>query len=236
MKRCAIIIPCYNEADRIKLDVFADFMQRNEDIIFVFVNDGSSDNTREVLKMLCNNSQAHYLELTENSGKAEAVRQGILSVCPDEVDYVGFWDADLASPLEEILWMLTFADDETLYLSGCRLLRLGGNIQRKTCRHLLGRLFATIIAWHLGIAVYDTQCGAKLFAASEIQALFQRKFVTHWFFDVELIRRLICRHGKEKTVLHSVEVPLHSWTDVSGSKLRYWVCLKDFLKLLFTSD
>jgi glycosyltransferase involved in cell wall biosynthesis len=235
MNNCVIVIPCYNEGNRLDTTVFTEFMLQNPAIKFIFVNDGSSDNTGEVLKQLCRNTSSSYIELANNSGKAEAIRQGMLAIRGDDIKWVGFWDADLATPLDEILRMLNTANEKTLYLSGCRLLRLGGQIQRKWYRHLLGRLFATVIAWRLRLAVYDTQCGAKLFAASEKEYLFREKFITHWFFDVEILQRFIKRYGHSEFISRSVEVPLNSWKDVSESKLRYFTCLKDFIKLLWNS-
>lgn len=186
---------------------------------------------------MCSQERAVFLKLTKNCGKAEAVRQGILHANKlGDFDFIGFWDADLATGLEELQRMCNTIEDKTIYISGCRLLRLGGAIQRKQLRHLLGRGFATAVSLHLDLPVYDTQCGAKLYKAQCIKAVFEKPFVTRWFFDVEILRRLIKFYGKETVLNDSIEMPLYRWLDVDGSKLRYFHCLKDFIKLLTSKD
>ena len=86
------------------------------------------------------------------------------------------------------------------------------------------RFFATAAAWSLGLAVYDTQCGAKLFRSSDgTRALFTDPFITKWTFDVEVIARRI-RAGRESELpdIRSVlyELPLDQWSGISGSKVR----------------
>lgn len=237
MRKCTIIVPCYNEAERLDLDQFSCFMKQHPEFFFLFVNDGSSDNTGELLKKFCSNhAGADLLELKKNCGKAEAVRAGMLHAKEFPVTFIGFYDADLATPLEEFCEMLALARENTLFISGCRIMRLGSTIVRKTSRHLLGRVFATAASWHTDLPVYDTQCGAKIYHIRTIEKAFQRPFVTKWFFDVEILRRLISVYGREQLIDNSVEYPLHCWIEKSGSKLRLFAILSDFIRLLTTRD
>ena len=236
MFSCTIVIPCYNEANRLKTDVFASFMEKHREISFLFVNDGSTDATGEILRTLCENrDNAAFWELPQNRGKAEAVRLGILRAAEngDSGDYIGFWDADLSTSLEEIPRFLEFAGSGMLMISGCRLRRLGGEIDRTWIRHVLGRTFATIISNYLDLPVYDTQCGAKLYQKDAIREIAMRPFVTRWFFDVEILKRMIDGFGRDTVLNHCCEVPLTRWREVDGSKLKYMATLKDFIKLLF---
>ena len=236
-KNFAVIVPCYNEGSRLDTSSFRSFISGHPQVKFIFVDDGSSDNTAEVLTDLCSSGKAVFLKLAINSGKAEAVRQGVLHA--DSLggfDFIGFWDADLATGLDELQRMCCTIEDKTVYISGCRLLRLGGAIQRKLSRHILGRAFATAVSLHLDLPVYDTQCGAKLYKAECIKEVFAKPFVTRWFFDVEILRRLINFYGREKILTDSIEMPVYRWLDVEGSKLRYFACLKDFFKLLTSKN
>lgn len=92
MQKTIIIIPCYNEENRFSKELFNEFYLKSE-ICFCFVNDGSKDNTLLMLKELEQNrvERITVLDLKQNSGKAEAVRQGILySVNWGKFDYIGY--------------------------------------------------------------------------------------------------------------------------------------------------
>ncbi len=229
MASARIIIPCYNEEDRFDAASFTTFASPSHDITFLFVNDGSTDETPRVLESLKRSNPAKFtvLNILQNRGKAEAVRQGFLAAIDSRPDYVGFWDADLATPLDAIPLFLDVAESrpELEMIIGSRVKLLGRKIERRRSRHYLGRVFATAVSASLGLDVYDTQCGAKLFRASpSIKALFQQPFHSRWIFDVEILARLIrARRGKELRQAEHViyEVPLMEWRDIPGSKLGY---------------
>lgn len=229
MASARIIIPCYNEEDRFDAASFTNFASPSHSITFLFVNDGSTDRTRPLLESLKASDPTKFavLNLQQNQGKAEAVRQGILTAIDSHPDYVGFWDADLATPLDAIPQLLDVAEGRpnVEIIIGSRVKLLGRRIERRRSRHYLGRLFATAVSVALDLEVYDTQCGAKLFRASpSVNALFQQPFHSRWIFDVEIIARLIqARRGKEVRQAEDViyEFPLVEWRDIPGSKLRY---------------
>lgn len=224
-----IIVPCYNEEKRLPVDAFLSFAEKNKNIHFLFVNDGSKDNTLNKLKYLSDNNQCFsVLHLQPNQGKAEAVRQGMLHALKNSnPDYIGFWDADLATPLNEIENFLNcFRNTDFQIITGCRLIRLGVNIRRKKIRFYLGRLFATAVLFTLKLNVYDTQCGAKLYKANLVPLLFDKPFISNLIFDVELLARYIKIFGLNEATKKIYENPLSSWEDVAGSSVR----LKDVLK------
>jgi glycosyltransferase involved in cell wall biosynthesis len=228
MAIASIIVPCYNEEKRLDLASFRGFKSSPHTITFLFVNDGSTDQTLQVLQSLSASDPAKFavLSLTQNQGKAEAVRQGLLAAIVSHPDYVGFWDADLATPLDAIAEFIALAESrpELEMIMGSRVKLLGRHIERRPSRHYLGRFFATAASAVLGLAVYDTQCGAKLFRASSAILFFQQPFCSRWIFDVEIIARLIQeRRGKEFPQPEQViyEFPLMAWKDIPGSKLRY---------------
>jgi hypothetical protein len=105
---------------------------------------------------------------------------------------------------------------------GSRLRRLGGAIERTAARHYLGRVFATLAAATLGLGVYDTQCGAKLFRMNDLmRSVFERPFQLRWCFDIEILARLLgfearglCNVSKQ-----CIEIVLDAWLDAPGSKI-----------------
>ena len=228
-----IVVPCYNEAERLRLDRFEQFASDQPDINFLFVDDGSNDATSEIIQTLVDAQPDRFqlLKLEVNSGKAEAVRAGFLKALEAPPTWVGFWDADLSTPLDELPRMLEIFSgcEEISMVFGARVKLLGRSIERKLHRHYLGRLFATVVSWILGLAIYDTQCGAKLFRVDDVlPEVMRERFLSKWVFDVEIIARYIraSREGLLPQVSEIIyEMPLMQWHDVEGSKLR----ARDFL-------
>jgi glycosyltransferase involved in cell wall biosynthesis len=224
----AVVIPCYNEAQRLDVATIESFVRSEPDVELLFVDDGSTDRTREVLERICTDGagRVRLFVLERNSGKAEAVRRGILQALESGARYVGYWDADLATPLEDVPRFASLLDErpDLEIVFGSRVKLLGRQIERKLVRHYFGRIFATAVSVLLRLPVYDTQCGAKLFRASpDLKALFDAPFLSSWIFDVEIIARLTAARGHEGPrapgrVIY--EYPLTKWVDVRGSKLR----------------
>ena len=172
--------------------------------------------------------------LPENKGKAEAVRAGMSRFLENpRGEYAGFWDADLATPLETSLTFLdTLEKDEHIHcVIGSRSPRLGAKVERKPLRHFVGNAVAFVIRLYLGIPIYDTQCGAKIFRRGEVAALFTEPFVSRWLFDVEIFKRMTLRHSKAYPARHVRETPLLEWRDVEGSKLKFYHGAKIMLEL-----
>lgn len=222
--RTTLIIPCYNEAKRLDVERFRRYIQR-ADTHLLFVNDGSTDATAAVLDDLAH-AGARVLHLEKNCGKGEAVRLGMHeAIRAGQPEYVGFWDADLATPLEEVERFEAFLDHENALevVTGARVKLLGRRIDRRASRHYIGRLGATAISYVLGLAVYDTQCGAKLFRNDEyLQQVIREPFISKWIFDVEMIARYQQEFAKSGREFAGAlfEVPLGTWTDVAGSKVK----------------
>lgn len=234
-----IVVPCFNEATRLPIDEFHHYLSKQYSTRFVFIDDGSTDGTIHVLYSLGsrNPDQVEVIRLNENQGKAEAVRQGILRALDNSPDFVGYWDADLATPLDTISeFELLFQErPEIDVVMGSRIKLLGRDIRRQLFRHYTGRCFATVASLILGIGVYDTQCGAKLFrVTSWMKHIFEKPFLTKWVFDVEIIARLLrCVKEAEKCIF---EFPLHRWVDVPGSKVKFrdgGRAAFDLLRILF---
>ena len=167
MSRAIVVVPCYNEARRLNLRLIQEYGRRADSAELLFVNDGSRDETPQLIEQLHRGQSArfHYLHLAQNSGKAEAVRQGLLRVLALGAELVGFWDADLATPLSSIepFRRVLDAKPQIDLVIGTRMRLLGHAIERRPLRYHLGRLFARTASMALGMRIFDTQCGAKLF-------------------------------------------------------------------------
>jgi glycosyltransferase involved in cell wall biosynthesis len=235
----AVVIPCYNEAKRLKVSQFKEYPDLDRSHLFVFVNDGSEDATLEVLQDLHRDhpQRCTYIDLPQNFGKAEAVRRGLLSAFETNPDFVGYWDADMATPLEAIPSFCEVLESrsEIAMVFGARVRLLGRAIERSPLRHYLGRVFATAASLTIGLPIYDTQCGAKLFRVCPlVRSLFQQPFMTRWLFDVEIIARLVqaCRRDHLRPPEELIyEFPLQSWSDVAGSKVKPVDFFKSFFDL-----
>src|SRR5262245_56197012 len=225
MASAAIVVPCFNEEKRLDVASFRDFSDRSHSITFLCVNDGSTVKTLQLLQSLqaADPNKVSVLSLPQNQGKAEAVRRGVLTAIESQPDYVGFWDADLATPLRAIAQFVDLAESrpDLELIIGSRVKLLGRNIERRRSRHYLGRVFATAVSTILGLEVYDTQCGAKLFRTTPfLGALFEQPFLSPWIFDVEILARLIkARRGTELPQPEQTiyELPLTEWKDIPGS-------------------
>lgn len=228
MPRTWIVVPCYNEAKRLDPAAFETELNRRPDLAFLFVNDGSRDSTAEILDGIARrHPRAEALHLERNGGKAEAVRRGMRHACTrSDVELVGFWDADLATPLAEIEeFERTLArrpDVQAVF--GARLPLKGRRIQRRRIRQLLGGVFSCAASLCLGGRFVDTQCGAKLFRASgELYHVLERPFLARWIFDVEIVarwRQLRAFLGEPPIAERLFEQPIDEWHEVAGSKLK----------------
>lgn len=240
--RAALVVPCFNEGKRLDVAAFRSYLSERHGIRIIFADDGSSDNTVEVLQRVCRGYEdsTHILRGGKNRGKAEAVRTGLLYAL-NEFDQrvVGFWDADLATPLdavEELLEVLN-ARPEINMVFGSRVKLLGRTIERRPVRHYLGRIFATVVSITLGIAIYDTQCGAKLFRVQpDLRQVLAEPFLSKWVFDIEILARYIglCGNDAARVERMIYEFPLRKWADVEGSKVRpkdFFVAFSDVIRI-----
>jgi glycosyltransferase involved in cell wall biosynthesis len=223
-----IVIPCYNEGDRLPAERFLTFLRQHPRVQFLFVDDGSSDDTLAVLRQLEDLAGERVLihESRCNQGKAEAVRLGCQIAFEIGARFIGYWDADLATPLDAICDFLDVLDEQShiQLVCGARVQMLGRSIRRNRLRHYFGRAFATAASMMLRLPVYDTQCGAKLFRANRnMRLVFSEPFLTRWLIDVEILFRLLAleRSQRDFSVAEAVyELPLRQWHDVKGSKVR----------------
>jgi dolichyl-phosphate beta-glucosyltransferase len=231
-----IVVPCFNEEQRLDVQQFHSLAQSGR-VRLLFVNDGSTDRTSDVLTGLTSSSpMVEVLDLPRNVGKAEAVRRGLLRGVDSGASVIGYYDADLATPPHELLRLIAILDDrpEVAFVMAARVALLGRTIERSAVRHYLGRIFASAASIVLRLRVYDTQCGAKVFRVTPaVVDSISRPFRSSWVFDVELIGRLLRpRAGDAMAASSFEEVPLREWRDIAGSKLGVAGMVRAFADLM----
>ncbi|MDO6821011.1 response regulator [Zobellia sp. 1_MG-2023] len=232
-KNCVgVIIPCYNEEDRLSGPEFKEFAHKNLGYHLCFVNDGSTDRTLEVLHELRKGHESNIsvYDCEKNGGKAEAVRQGILHMIKDEqLDYLGYLDADLSTDFRDFDDLVkTIENSDFKIVSGSRISRMGANITKESARKIISMTINMIIQTILGMPFKDTQCGAKIMDREIASTMFNKKFITKWLFDVEIFMRMRKHYGKEEAKRVICEQPLKRWIHADGSKLS----MKDSVKIV----
>ena len=232
-KSCVgIVIPCYNEADRLNKKEFQNFALRNLSYHLCFVNDGSTDNTLEVLHKIRkeNKDNISVYNCKENRGKAEAVRQGMLHLINEgKYDYLGYLDADLSTDFNDFDDLVkTLESSKFKIVSGSRINRMGADITKESARKIISKSINLIIQKILRMPFKDTQCGAKVMNYELAATMFKTPFVTKWLFDVEIFMRMRKTFGKKDAIASICEKPLKRWIHADGSKLS----IKDSLRII----
>ncbi|WP_418638012.1 response regulator [Winogradskyella sp.] len=232
-QRCVgVVIPCYDEEERLLSDEFLNFVDENSGYHLCFVNDGSKDKTLEVLHNLQKGREDFITvyDCEKNGGKAEAVRLGMLHMAKKEdLDYIGFLDADLSTDLTDFDDLVkTIENSDFKIVSGSRISRMGADITKESARKIISLTINFIIRKILAMDFKDTQCGAKIFSKDVIGIAFTEKFVTQWIFDVEIFKRMSIHFGLKKAKAMLCEQPLKRWIHADGSKLS----MKDSVKIV----
>ena len=226
--KITIIIPFYNEEKRIEIERFHQIFNNYLQYDFILVDDGSTDDTSIILNEFKNKfPNLTILKLDKNVGKAEAIRAAVLSI--STADFIVYYDADLATPFSELEKLIQFSIVHQNYkmVMGARIKLIGNGVKRSLTRHYFGRIFATIVSqFVLKVAVYDTQCGAKVIDFKIAKLIFSKPFLSKWLFDVELLKRLQKIHNLNEVVK---EIPLENWTEIGNSKIK----VTDFFKIPF---
>lgn len=217
-----LVVPCFNEATRL---VDREFHRLANQATVWLVDDGSTDATRERIELISSESHGRIAGRfnATNLGKAETVRRHLLAACDAGAATVGYFDADLATPVDEMIRLLAELErSDAAAVTGARVGLSGRDIHRTASRHYAGRIFSTIASLAMGIPYYDTQCGAKVFrVSSPLREALAEPFRSRWAFDVELLGRLLVGNAEAAPIAPHllVEEPLQVWKDVEGSKL-----------------
>ena len=213
--RYSIVIPAYNEGARLGATlgkVLAYVRTQGWDAEVIVVNDGSRDNTAEIVRGFAAKDPAlRLLENPGNRGKGYSVRHGMLNA---RGRVVLFSDADLSSPIEEAPKLLQAIEAGADIAIGSRWLRAETQTQRQPVhRQLFGRIFNLMLRLTLGLKFKDTQCGFKAFRQAAVQAIFPLQRIERWGFDPEIL--FLARKFNFKVQ----EVPV-AWGHSGGTRIN----------------
>lgn len=185
----SIIIPAYNESSRLRptLDeLLRYFAQRQWDVEILVVNDGSRDDTADIIREYARaHPQIVLVENPGNRGKGYSVRNGMLHA---RGDICLFTDADLSSPISEAPKLFDAIAGGADIAIGSRWLRADLQTERQPLyRQLFGRIFNLVLRIFLGLNFADTQCGFKAFRREAAQRIFPLQRIERWGFDPEIL-------------------------------------------------
>jgi dolichyl-phosphate beta-glucosyltransferase len=218
VKYLSIIIPAYNEEERIvkTLEEITSFMSKTKiSYELIVVDDGSKDKTYEVTQnffSLYPDLNFKLLKNSENLGKGAAVRKGILNATGK---LIYFTDADLSTPIEEIMKFKEFIEKEgydivigSRAVKGAKIL-----IHQPFYREMMGRLFNKIVKILVISDFNDTQCGAKMFKNEVAKKVFSLSTLNNFAFDVEIL------FIAKKLGYKIKEIPV-VWRNSPGTKVK----------------
>jgi dolichyl-phosphate beta-glucosyltransferase len=219
----SLVIPAYNESLRIAATlqrVLGFFLQERWDAEVLVVNDGSGDNTAEIVRgYAAGDQRVRLIENPGNRGKGYSVRHGMMQAAGE---LMLFSDADLSSPIEEAAKLVKAIRDGAEVAIGSRWMNPKLMTERQsTTRQLLGRIYNVLPRTVLGLNFKDTQCGLKAFTRRAAMEIFSRQRIEGWGFDAELL--FLARRLGFKTV----EVPV-AWAHDERSKINP---LKDGIRM-----
>ena len=214
METYSFILPAYNESERLTSSlpkVLSYVRQRQLDAEIIVVNDGSKDDTADIVRKFADADPCiRLLENPGNRGKGYSVRNGMLHA---RGDILLFSDTDLSSPIYEADKLFAALRDGADVAIGSRWLRRELQTEpQPLVRQLYGRLFNLGLRIFLGLNFKDTQCGFKAFTREAAHVIFPRQQIERWGFDPEIL--FLARKFKLKTV----EVPVE-WAHDHRSKI-----------------
>ena len=233
IRSISIVFPCYNEANRLKY-TFKDIEKFQKKKIInnfeiIFVNDGSSDDTFEILKNYKNrNTKLHkkikIISYQDNKGKGYALKEGVKIA---KLDWILTIDTDISVSINQLNnWLKhkKIKKKESIYFGSRNL--SNSNIKFKIYRKLVGIIFIKIIKIFFDINLLDTQCGFKLYKKNIAKKLFTNLKILDFTHDIEIVL------SSKKKGYKIIELPVN-WIHKKGSKISIFRdSLKMFISLL----
>lgn len=233
MKHLSIIIPAYNEENRIKEtlgEIYSYLTRQDYSWEVIVVSDGSKDRTVEVVsEFISNKPEISLIANTKNYGKGYVVRQGMLQAGGD---YRLFTDADNSTSIEQIekFWPHLIEEEYDIVIGSIEVPGAVIHEQAQWYRRLLGKYSKYLIRVVAGLwVIHDTQRGFKCFTNKSAIEIFSKTKIDRFGFDIEALALAKKMSYKIK------EVPV-VWDNPSGSKVSlksYFEVLKDLFKIRY---
>lgn len=229
-----LVVPSYNDSERLGAflpELCASVSNAGLGVRIQVVDDGSGSEevskTRKIVEVCRRQFTAlmPLLSLGGNRGKGGAVYAGWAQASGE--DWLAFVDADGAIPADEVVRFCRFALAEAEFdgILASRVLLLGHSIHRTLKRHIIGRIYAALATIFVGVPVYDSQCGFKIFRKSCFEKVSAELNTTRFGFDMELITSFSQRGFR------LLEIPIRQWRDVPGAKVRL---IRDSIDMFFS--
>lgn len=221
-QKIALLIPCYNESERLDIKVFKSFIKKNSSLItFYFIDDGSTDGTSEIIQnQFLQFKNCYLISLNKNLGKGNALRTGFLKEETKKHRYAAFIDADMDIPLEQVVKMYdkmensmaTIAISDRGFYKDFKFNRL-----RSYMSLIMVKMANNLVGYK--IPIKDTQCGCKMFATEVIDICFKEPFVSQWLFDIEIFIRFKSGYKNSRNFILEVPLKINENITKSNSKL-----------------
>jgi dolichyl-phosphate beta-glucosyltransferase len=207
-----LVIPAYNEETRLPATlarISEAFEFRGEPYEVLVVVNGSTDRTAEVVKEGTERDSNVRLVLTPLRGKGRAVKIGITEARGDRIVFA---DADLSTPIEEVIALADQLDERNQVIIASREGSGARRVGEPYVRHLMGRVFNLLVQLLAVRGIQDTQCGFKAFTRECAQDVFRRQQIVGFGFDVEVL------YLAKRLGYGIKEVPV-TWTYAASSRV-----------------
>jgi len=210
----SIIIPAYNEEKRLDktfLELEGFLVNQKYTYELIFVIDGSTDKTREIIeKFIFNKPDCTLLSFDENRGKGFAIKEGMLKA---NGEFVLFTDVDLSTPIQELNKLLEHIKSNEIVIGSRYMDSYSIKLKQPFFRRIISRLGNLLIRSVLGLNIKDTQCGFKLFQHDAAKRIFSNTSINRWGFDIEAL-------AIAKKFRFKIKEVAVNWFDDKDSKLR----------------
>jgi glycosyltransferase involved in cell wall biosynthesis len=212
--RLSIIIPAYNEEERIAptlkeySDYFTEKMGKDFEV-FVAVNGCTDDTIGVIERVMKTHKGIRYVDIGKVAAKGSAIIEAFKLV---EGDYIGFVDADNATPPRAFYDLYDKIGNNDGIIASRWIKGAVIGTKQPLARRISSRIFNLLVRGLFGIKLRDSQCGAKLFTKEAAKSVVGKLGITKWAFDIDLLYLL------KRQKFRVIEIPTE-WNEPGGTKL-----------------